>query len=300
MADMPRLPTLHSYVKALREEGRRGMLADDPSLDYLLGFEKDKVESRPAKTYIRRLWLAFESSKKSPLPQLFFDVEAERFAKEVEAWVSDLAKDEDRLAVEIAKDPVVLDEKTKEIRSAFLEDIARTMLVTRGWGDQLWGHRRFCTSPLKNEKRELGDDKPPEWPRDQDFIIQSVRYWLAARLQDKLRNPRQATKIPRVECPEDPDQERVSLAAMFPGTKLRDSEEEAADLVIREAVDVTEEATQGDVQGFDSVVFRWKQPVSGRRRRKAPRAATPIADPLDIDFTLLGDSGADESDEDFC
>jgi hypothetical protein len=75
-------------------------------------------------------------------------------------------------------------------------------------------------------------------------IIQTVRYWLAARLQNKLRNPRQATKIPQVKCPEDPDQERVSLAAMFPGTKLYDSEEEAADLVIREAVDMTEEATQ--------------------------------------------------------
>jgi hypothetical protein len=166
---MPRLPTLHSYVKALREEGRRGMLADDLSLDLLLGFEKDNVEARRVKTYIRRLWLAFESSKKSPLPQLFFDVEAEKFAKEIEAWVSDLVKDEDRLAVEIAKDPVVLDAKTKEIRSAFLENIARTMLVTRGWGNQLWGHRRFCTSPLANEKRELGDDKPPEWPRDLDL-----------------------------------------------------------------------------------------------------------------------------------
>jgi hypothetical protein len=93
---------------------------------------KDNVKSRPVKTYIRRLWLAFGSSKKSPLPRLFLDVEAEISAKEIEAWISDLVKDEDHLAVEIAKDPVVLDEKAKEIRSAFLEDIARSMLVTRG------------------------------------------------------------------------------------------------------------------------------------------------------------------------
>ena len=166
---MTKCPTRHSYVKAQSKEGRQGSLADDPSVQYLLGFEKDNVKSRPVKTYIRRLWLAFQSSEKSSLPRYFFDIEAERFAKEVEAWFSDLVKDEDRLAVEIAKDPIVLDEKTKETRSAFLEDIARTMLVTRGWGDQLGGHRRFCTSPLANEKLELGDDKPPRWPRDQDL-----------------------------------------------------------------------------------------------------------------------------------
>ena len=55
---------------------------------------------------------------------------------------------------------------------------------------------------------------------------------------------------------------------------------------------------RGDVSGFDPVAVRWKQHASGRRRNQAPRAATPIADPLDIDFTLLGDSGAEESHED--
>lgn len=119
---------------------------DEPEAHYLLGVERDKVKSLPVKTYIRRLWLAFQSNEKSSLPRYSFDVEAERFAKEVEAWVSDLVKDEDRLAVEIAKDPIVLDEKTKETRSAFLEDIAHTILVTRGWGDQLWGHRSLHES----------------------------------------------------------------------------------------------------------------------------------------------------------
>jgi hypothetical protein len=166
---MPRLPTLHSYVKALREEGRRGIRADDPSVHYLLGFEKDNVESLSVKTYIRRLWLAFQSSKQSSIPKCFFDPEADRFAKEVEAWVSDFVSDEDRLASEIAKDPLVVDEKTKETRSAFLEDTARALLVTRKWGDHLWGSRTFCRNPLVNAKREPGDDEPPEWPRDQDL-----------------------------------------------------------------------------------------------------------------------------------
>jgi hypothetical protein len=106
-------------MKALREEGRRGMLADDPSLDYLLGFEKDKVESRPVKTYIRRLWLAFQSSKHSSMPRCFLDPRAETFSKEVEAQVSGFVEDLDHLASEIAKDPLIVDEKTKESRSAF-------------------------------------------------------------------------------------------------------------------------------------------------------------------------------------
>jgi hypothetical protein len=161
---MPTCPTLHSYLKA-QADGKQ----DESEAHYLLGVERDKVKSLPVKTYIRHLWLAFQSSEKSSPPRNFFDVEAERFAKEVEAWASDLFKDEDRLAVEVAKDPIIVDEKTKETRSAFLEDIACTMLVTRGWGDHLWGHRRFCTSPLTNAKRELGDDKPPRWPENQNL-----------------------------------------------------------------------------------------------------------------------------------
>ncbi|KAF3032319.1 hypothetical protein E8E12_002216 [Didymella heteroderae] len=264
---MPRLPPLHRYLKAQADEGKRGILADDPSVHYLLGFEKDNVESRPVKTYVRRLWLAFQSSKHSSMPRCFLDPEAERFSKEVEAWVSDFVEDEDRLASEIAKDPLVVDEKTKETRSAFLEDTARTLLVTRKWGDHLWGSRTFCKNPLVNAKREPGDDEPPKWPRDREFIIQTVRYWLAARLQDKIRNPKPAKKIPRVECPEDPDQERASLAAVFPDRTLYDSEVEAADPVTREAVDVTEEATQSQRHEERALCRR-----STRRRKPSARA----------------------------
>ncbi|KAF3025445.1 hypothetical protein E8E11_004280 [Didymella keratinophila] len=166
---MPRCPTLHSYVKAQTKKGRRGILADDPSVHYLLGFEKDNVDSLPVKMYIRRLWLAFESSKHSSVPRCFLDPRAERFSKEVEACVSDFVEDEDRLMSEIAKDPLVVDEKTKETRSAFLEDTARALLVTGEWGDHLWGSRTFCRNPLVNAKREPGDNEPPEWPRDEDL-----------------------------------------------------------------------------------------------------------------------------------
>jgi hypothetical protein len=121
------------------------------------------------KTYIRRLWLAFQSSKRLSTPRCFLDPVAEAFSKEVKARVSDLAEDEDRLVSEIGKDPLIVDEKTKETRSTFLEDTARTLLITREWGDHLWGSRTFCRNPLANAKREPGDDKPPEWPRDQNL-----------------------------------------------------------------------------------------------------------------------------------
>jgi hypothetical protein len=90
---------------------------------------------------------------------------------------------------------------------------------------------------------------------------------MAARLQGKLRNPRQAKKIPRVECPEDPGRRRAFLAAVFPGTKLYDSKEEAADLVVRKEVDVIEEATQS--QHHDEGALRR---VSTRRRKPSARA----------------------------
>lgn len=163
------VPILHDYAKAQAKEGKRGILADDPSLSYLLGFEKDNVESRPVKTYIRRLWLAFQSSKHSSLPRCFLDPVAETFSKEVEAQVSDFVRDEDRLALEIAKNPLVVDETTDETRSTFLEDTANTLLVTRGWGDYLWGSRTFCRVPLLNARPEPDHSKPPEWPRDQDL-----------------------------------------------------------------------------------------------------------------------------------
>jgi hypothetical protein len=75
-------------------------------------------------------------------------------------------------------------------------------------------------------------------------IIRTVRHWLAARLQDKLRNPKQANKVPRVECPE-----------------------EAADLVAREAVDVTQKATQS--QRHEEHALRRR---STRRRKPSARA----------------------------
>lgn len=70
-----------------------------------------------------------------------------------------------------------------------------------------------------------------------------------------------------MECPKDPDQKRVSLAAVFPGTKLYDSEEEAADPVTRGAADVTKEATQS--QRYEEHALRQRS-----TRRCVPSART--------------------------
>lgn len=49
----------------------------------------------------------------------------EQFLKEVEAWIPNSVEDKDRLASEIANDPLVIDGKTKEARSAILKRTLR-------------------------------------------------------------------------------------------------------------------------------------------------------------------------------
>lgn len=144
-------------------------LVNDSSAAYLLGFEHDHVEPLPVKAYVRRLWLAFQSGKRSSLK--FLDPKVESFSKEINQWVCDFVNDPDRLITELEKRRVVpLDEEEEcehEINQVF-NDIADTILVERKWGDELWGHRKHCVSPLVNGKREPGDDKPPAWPQDKD------------------------------------------------------------------------------------------------------------------------------------
>lgn len=77
---------------------------DGPDTVYLLGFDKEQLKPLPVKTYIRRLWLAFESGT-SPIPKKFFDIQAHWFSKEIQEWVSDLANHPLRLAAELEMEP---------------------------------------------------------------------------------------------------------------------------------------------------------------------------------------------------
>lgn len=165
---MPLNGHVRDWIKNMRLSGVPNI---KPGNDFLLGFEAEKEEALPLKTYIRRLWLAFQSSKR-PLPRYFFDPKAEDFSKEIDAWVSDYVNNPDLLAAERAKCQVLLpslDNNPERIHNAFLEETARTILITREWGEQIWGHRKQRVVPLANEKREPGHDKPPEWPLDQDL-----------------------------------------------------------------------------------------------------------------------------------
>jgi hypothetical protein len=155
------------WIKSQKRDWDLGMLADDPEVDYLLGFRDDEVEPLPVKTYIRRLWLAFQSGK-SPHPKYFFNPMVEDFSKEVDSWVSEYVNDPDLLIAELGKESI-RDAETGRSCSAFLEETARTMLVTRDWGNALWGERKNPLYPLRNEKRELGDNHPPQWPEDQSL-----------------------------------------------------------------------------------------------------------------------------------
>lgn len=68
----------------------------------------------------------------------------------------------------------------------------------------------------------------------------TVRHWLAARLQEKLQNPRQAKFVPRVECPRNAAQRREAIVAVFPSQILYDLEEEVVDLLKQGSADATE------------------------------------------------------------
>ena len=71
-----------------------------------------------------------------------------------------------------------------------------------------------------------------------------VRHWLDARLQERLRNPRQAKNVPRVECLENPAQRRESIAAVLPNTILYNPEENVTHIATEEPVNAAGDATQ--------------------------------------------------------
>jgi hypothetical protein len=158
---------LHKWTRSQKQKGNSGILADDPDANYLLGFEQDQVEPLPIKTYIRRLWLPFQSGK-SPVPKCLFNPAAEKLSVEIGVWVSDYFQNKDKLTVELEKDRIK-DAQTGRTRSAFLEEAARWLLFEREYGDILWGSRMNSAYPLQNTKREPGDEQPPKWPQDQDL-----------------------------------------------------------------------------------------------------------------------------------
>lgn len=98
----------------------------------------------------------------------------------------------------------------------------------------------------------------------------TVRHWMAARLQDKLRNSRQAKKCPRVESAKDQAQTRESCATVVPGTKLYNSKDDIADTTTQEPVNMAEATPL-------------KTPRQHSRPRIPIRQQRPSTDAVDIE-----------------
>ncbi|KAJ4993595.1 hypothetical protein SVAN01_00649 [Stagonosporopsis vannaccii] len=163
-----------------------GALEDDPNPHYLLGFEAEKVKPERPKVYIRRLWLPFESSKK-PLPKLWLDPLVETFANEIYHWIQIFLSDPDKWFNEFTKKAILIDGEELRERGLF-EDLVDHILIKRNWGDEIWGHRKYCRTDLFNAKPEKGDDTPPKWPQDRDRISLAVRQWIATSVQNPQRS----------------------------------------------------------------------------------------------------------------
>jgi hypothetical protein len=93
---------------------------------------------------------------------------------------------------------------------------------------------------------------------------------MAARLQEKLRNPRQAKNVPRIECVEDPALRQEQVTAAFPN-KIRYNSEDVAHVVAQESVDAPEDATQ------------LRSPRKHPMRRTSTRRARPSAHTTDAE-----------------
>lgn len=128
----------------------------------LLGFEEDGVLWDRPKAYIRRLWLPFESRAGQHTPKLWLDPKVEEFAKEVQKLIIEFHND----AALYQQDTVAIEGDSIEERGLF-EHIVDHILVAREWGDNIWGHRKFCRANLVNTSRQEGETCP-KWPQDRD------------------------------------------------------------------------------------------------------------------------------------
>ncbi|KAJ8117521.1 hypothetical protein OPT61_g1282 [Boeremia exigua] len=235
---MPLYHGLRKFVTEQDEVVRSGAFDLDSQSRYLLGFDKEGEKALPLKRYIRRLWLAFQSGK-SLHPKYFFDKMAEDFSKEINELANGLAKDPLKLSAELWKDALdLVGESCRE--RGFLEEVVDTLLITRRWGDALWGDRRFSNAVLFNAKPEPGHDTPPGVAKRQGSvslvppkvstetltvsprISLAVRQWLAADIQERILRKQRDKDVPRVDAP-DPKQRRISLAAMGPTEEERET-----------------------------------------------------------------------------
>ncbi len=163
---MPLYQDLRKYLSEQDDITLSGAFDLTPDSSFLLGFEKERVESLPTKQYIRRLWLAFDSGK-GTLPRSFIDPLAQTFSNEINKCVNSFVNNPIKLAAELTRDAVeIADEVQRDC--GFLEGIADVLLVKEAWGDHLWGSRKYARTDLFTSRIESGYETAPVWPKDKD------------------------------------------------------------------------------------------------------------------------------------
>ena len=102
------------------------------------------------------------------MPREWYCCRVEAFVAEISQHVKEYVTENEKLGSEIDGTHDTLVGEGLQKREPFAA-LADELLVTREWGDHIWGHRRFCSGPLAdpNVNRETYTPKP-SWPQDQE------------------------------------------------------------------------------------------------------------------------------------
>ena len=137
--------------------------SEGPEEPFLLGFGTEI--RRSIRSYMRDLWLPF-SNTHSVMPTEWHCLKAEEFAAEISKRVNEFVNEDGKLGNELDGIHYTLSSEDLQKREPF-EAVAHELLITRKWGDNLWGHRKYCFGPLADPNREIYTPEP-KWPQDQE------------------------------------------------------------------------------------------------------------------------------------
>jgi hypothetical protein len=138
--------------------------SEDPKEPFLLGFGTEV--RRSVRSYMRDLWLPFRSTRRSVMPKKWYCRKVEAFVVELSQRVNGFVNEDGKLGSELCGTHYTLVGNDLQKREPFA-NVADELLTTREWGDNLWGHRKYCTGPLADPNREVYTPKP-RWPQDQE------------------------------------------------------------------------------------------------------------------------------------
>ena len=166
--------TLHTWMKYYAQKQIAENMPAEPDKHDLLGFPN--IEAEHPKWYIRKLWLVAENDR----------VE---YPKSLDSNVLGLEKEAKKVIKKYVKNE---HERYKELcGGAFLKKEAVHILKKLRFGQRIWGEDSGVETRLKS-------NLPGERPRwgvhtdsgyksnDEDSIELWLRYWIAARIQNKI------------------------------------------------------------------------------------------------------------------